>query len=157
MLPDSLFIFRVRKIKTQIMEKHFELTDAEFEQQFADCTLNPEMFSHEAHLRLAWIHITKYGTAKAIENVCAQIQAYAAAQGASGKYHVTVTVAAVRAVYHFILKSKSDNFRDFIAEFPRLKHQFESLLDSHYSMDLFKSELARKAFVEPDLEAFDVV
>jgi hypothetical protein len=38
------------------MEKHLELTDLEFEANFKNCSLNPDIFSHEAHLRLAWIH-----------------------------------------------------------------------------------------------------
>jgi hypothetical protein len=42
-------------------ELHFSLTDIEFENQFENGTLKPELFSHEAHVRLAWIHIKKYG------------------------------------------------------------------------------------------------
>ena len=141
--------------KIRFMEKHHTLTDTEFERQFANCTLDPALFSHEAHLRLAWIHISKYGVDKAIKNVCDQIQAFATANGADGKYHVTLTVAAVRAVYHFVLKSTSTDFAGFIAEFPRLKFQFKELLDCHYSMNLFKSELAREVYLEPDLAPFD--
>jgi len=137
------------------MENHLELTDVAFEKQFADGTLNPSIFSHEAHLRLAWIHISKYGVEKAIDNVCAQIRSFATAHGDPNKYNVTLTVAAVRAVYHFMLKSKSDNFVDFIAEFPRLKSEFKKLLDGHYSVDIFKSELAKKEFLDPDLWPFD--
>ncbi len=50
------------------MEEHFYLTDIQFERQFANCSLNPELFSHEAHLRLAWLHISKYGL-KVIMNI----------------------------------------------------------------------------------------
>jgi hypothetical protein len=51
------------------MNSHFELSDELFEEQFQNCQLNPALFNHEAHLRLAWIHITKYGIDKAIENI----------------------------------------------------------------------------------------
>lgn len=39
---------------------HSELTDSQFEQAFENATLDPVMFNHKAHLRLAWIHVSKY-------------------------------------------------------------------------------------------------
>ena len=137
------------------MEKHLELTDAEFEYQFRNCTLNPDIFSHEAPLRLAWIHINKYGIEQAIENITGQLQAFVAHIGAEGKYNTTLTIAAIRAVYHFWLKSGSDNFTDFTAEFPRLKNNFRELLDCHYGFDIFQSDKAKQAYLEPDLIPFD--
>ena len=71
------------------------------------------------------------------------------------KYNETVTIAAVKAVYHFMQKSTSDNFKGFIVEFPRLKTNFKSILEQHYQIDLFNSELARSTFLEPDLLPFD--
>ncbi len=137
------------------MEKHYELSDLDFEIQFADASLDPVLFSHEAHLRLAWIHITKYGIDKAIDNICSQIRTFATFHGDNDKYNETVIIAAVRAVYHFVLKSESGYFKDFILQFPRLKNKFGELLDSHYSLDIFKSELAKKKYMHPDLLPFD--
>ncbi len=51
------------------MEKHLELTDTEFEKQFYTWQLNPADFSHEAHLRLAWVHVKKYGINEAERNI----------------------------------------------------------------------------------------
>jgi len=56
------------------MENHNDLSDFEFEKQFENCELNPSMFSHEAHLRLVWIHIRNYGVEKALQNVPLQLQ-----------------------------------------------------------------------------------
>src|SRR5688572_21591954 len=106
------------------MEKHFELTDIDFEHQFSTCSLDPKIFSHEAHLRLAWIHIYKYGIDKALENVTTQLQKFVDSLGARDKYNTTVTISAVRAVYHFMLKSNTDNFQTFITSNPRLKNNF---------------------------------
>jgi hypothetical protein len=131
-------------------DTHFKLTDLEFEKRFADGSLNPVLFTHEAHLRLAWIHIDKYGVENAIDNICCQLAAFITALGAYDKYNKTVTVAAIRAVYHFKLKSRSDNFQNFIIEFPRLKHNFKQIVQSHYSTDIFKSELAKQQYLEPD-------
>lgn len=137
------------------MEKHFELNDLTFEQQFADCTLDPTLFSHEAHLRLAWIHLTKYGVDQAIQNICAQLKNFTAALGASDKYNETVTIAAIRAVHHFMLRSQTNHFQDFIIENPRLKTAFKQLLYTHYSTDIFTSERAKREYLEPELLAFD--
>jgi hypothetical protein len=137
------------------MKSHFDLSDSEFESQFADTSINPSLYCHEAHLRLAWIHITKYGVEKAIKGICTQIQTFAKAHGEGDKYNMTVTTAAIRTVYHFMLKSKSENFHVFILEFPRLKNKFKQLLDSHYSIDIFNSDKAKRGFLQPDKLPFD--
>jgi len=139
------------------MKNHFVLSDQQFEQMFDEGTLNPQLFNHEAHIRLAWIHITKYGVEEAIKNICSQLLNFVTNHGVKDKYNETLTIAATKAVYHFILKSKSDNFRSFITEFPRLKTHFKELMDSHYSNDTYFSEKAKKSFVEPDLLPFDKV
>jgi hypothetical protein len=137
------------------MEKHTELSDNAFENQFSTCSLEPGIFSHEAHLRLAWIHVHKYGINKAVENITSQLQNYVESLGVSNKYNQTVTISAIRAVYHFMLKSKSNDFQSFIAENPRLKYNFKDLLNCHYKTDIFKSEQAKKQYLEPELLPFD--
>ena len=137
------------------MEKHFDFTDLEFENSFKNCTLNPEIFSHEAHLRLAWIHITKDGEEAAIQNICSQLIKFVEFVGAKSKYNQTLTIAAIKAVHHFIKKSRSYTFQDFISEFPQLKYNFKDLMNTHYKVDIFKSEIAKKEFLEPDLVPFD--
>ena len=137
------------------MQTHFDLNDPQFELAFKNASLDPQLFDHEAHLRLAWIHINNYGVNTAIENVCSQLINYTKNLGAEDKYNETVTVAAVRAVYHFMMKSKSNNFKDFIAEFPRLKNNFKELLGQHYGFDVFSNEEAKSSFLAPDLLTFD--
>ncbi|MGH1364437.1 MAG: hypothetical protein ACRBF0_12835 [Calditrichia bacterium] len=136
------------------MNDHFSLSDAEFAQQFSDLTLNPTLFSHEAHLRLAWIHLVQFGEQQAIANITLQIRKFATFHGDPGKYNETVTVAAIKAVYHFLQKSKSDNFGDFITEFPRLKTNFKDLMAYHYKMDIYKLPEAKHRYLEPDLLPF---
>ena len=139
------------------MEQHFQLTDTEFNKQFTNCTLNPELFSHEAHLRLAWININKYGIEQAEKNIQDQLRKFVKFVGAKDKYNVTLTLAATKAVYHFMLKSNSDNFKDFILEFPKLKYNFNELMDSHYGFDIYNSDQAKREFLEPDLIPFDCI
>ena len=137
------------------MKSHFELNDTQFEQQFKSYKLDPTLFSHEAHLRLAYIHIGKYGHDQAITNVCDQLAANVTHLGATDKYNTTLTVAAVKAVYHFMQKGKANDFKGFIAAFPQLKYEFKRLMQSHYDFDIFNSQKAKKTFLEPNLLPFD--
>ena len=137
------------------MKSHFELSDTQFEQQFKSCELDPTLFSHEAHLRLAYILIGKYGHDKAITNVCNQLAAFVTYLGTINKYNTTLSVAAVKAVYHFMQKSKANDFKGFIAEFPQLKYEFKRLMQCHYSFDIFGSERAKTTYLQPDLKPFD--
>ncbi len=137
------------------MEKHFKFTDSEFEALFKSCKFNPSEFTHEAHLRLAWINIDKYGIEEAEKNIQHLLQNYVGYLGAKGKYNTTLTIAATKAVYHFMLKSNTKNFKDFITQYPRLKTNFNELMAFHYTIDIFNSERAKSEFLEPDLLTFD--
>ncbi|MCP9766311.1 hypothetical protein EGI22_00220 [Lacihabitans sp. LS3-19] len=130
------------------------LSDEEFSTQFASKILNPEIFTHEAHLRLAWILIKNHGLEKGTELICSQILAFVIPLGAEEKFNTTLTVASMKMVNHFIQKVESDDFLDFIQTFPALKYEFKNLVSKHYSFDILKEERTKKAFVEPDLLEF---
>jgi len=136
------------------VKSHHELSDIEFLKQFENCSLSPELFTHEAHLRLAWLHIVKYGINKAEKNIAHQIKKYVAFVGAQDKYNETVTIAGIKAVNHFIKCSTTINFIDFIKENNCLMSDFKGLLLSHYSTNIFDSDKAKTEFIEPELEAF---
>ncbi len=136
------------------MEKHFDLTDREFKKQFINCELRASDFTHVAHLRLAWICIDQYGMERAEKNIQGYLQKFVEFVGAKDKYNTTLTIAAMKAVYHFKLKSKSGNFKDFICEFPRLRTNFKDLMSCHYGFDIYNSEKAKTTFLEPDLMPF---
>ena len=135
-------------------KSHKEFTDLEFEKLFSKADLDPELFTHEAHLRLAWIHISKYGLQQAEENVSNQIRAFVSKLGAEDKYNHTVTIAAIRAMNHFMLRTNRSDFSKFMIEHPRLLTHFKDLLLSHYKTNIFTSEKAKKEFIYPELIPF---
>ena len=137
------------------MQDHYSFTDLEFEQQFQTCSFPAALFTHEAHLRLAWIHIKHYGVVQAEKNIVQQLQRYVAHLGAQDKFNMTLTVAAIKAVYHFKTKATSTTFNDFISEFPRLKTDFKALMACHYRRDIYHSKTAKKRFLKPDVLPFD--
>ena len=136
------------------MEAHYQISDIDFAEQFADCTFPPQWFSHTAHLRLAWILIKEYGQADARALMCEQIQRFDQTHGDGTKFHHTLTEAAVQVVHHFIGRSTTSDFPDFLAEFPRLVTNFKDLLLSHYSPEVLFTTHAGAQYTAPDLLAF---
>ncbi|MEC7264291.1 MAG: hypothetical protein VXW38_11165 [Bacteroidota bacterium] len=131
------------------------MTDQEFVHLFETGNLSPSLFTHEAHLRLAYIYLKNFGEELAIDKCCKGIREFDQLHGDGTKFHKTLTVASVKAVHHFMRKSKSTTFENLIVEFPRLKTSFKLLLDQHYAFDLLKSVKAKSEYVAPDLIPFD--
>jgi hypothetical protein len=136
------------------MPGHLDLTNQEFANQFKTGTLNPDLFTHEAHVRLAWIYIHQFGVEKATKVISDQIKTFVILADAEDKYNHTLTVAATRIVHHFIQRSDAKTFLDFLQEFPALKTNFKGLVEAHYSGGICFSDRAKKEFIEPDLLPF---
>lgn len=131
------------------------MTDLEFVHLFETGNLSPSLFTHEAHIRLAYIYLKQFGEGLAIDKCCVGIRAFDQLHGDGTKFHKTLTVASVKAVHHFMQKSQTGTFDGLIKEFPRLKTSFKQLLDQHYAFDLLKSVKAKSEYVAPDLIPFD--
>ena len=134
---------------------HNQLTDSNFIKQFKNGSLNPKIFNHEAHLRLAWLYINKFGIEQAEKDIQKQLKNFVEIVGAIDKYHKTLTIVAIKIVNHFMKKSDSDNFADFLNEFPQLKSKFKELVNTHYSFNIFISNKARIEYLKPDLITFE--
>lgn len=133
------------------MERHWKISDEEFEEKFSTTNFRPFWFTHEAHLRLAWIYVTKYGKEIAFKKYSEQLQDFALKYNATNKYNATVTFASIEIMQHFIDKSNAYDFQDFMNEFPQLKEDFKSVLKQHYSGDIFTSKEAKQNILQPDL------
>ncbi|WP_435416468.1 hypothetical protein [Polaribacter aestuariivivens] len=136
------------------MEKHWKLSNEEFENKFSKNTFRPLWFTHEAHLRLAWIYINKYDKEIALNMYRNQLYDFAIKYKAETKFNATITFASIQIMSYYINKSVSNNFENFIAEFPQLKNNFKEILRTHYSSDIFTSAEAKKNILQPDLVAF---
>lgn len=131
------------------------ISDEKFEDEFRKCIFPNELFDHKAHLRLAWIHIHKYGVEQAINNLTIQIKNFANSLGQDQIYHETVTIVAIRIVNAFMNKNHGCSFDKLIDSYPELLYDFRGLVSSHYSFDIFNLDESRTEYVEPDLLAFD--
>ena len=137
------------------MNTHRSLTDDQFLYQLQTATLDAALFTHEAHLRLAWVQLQHHEKDIAIAQTCALIKSYVQVLGASDKFNQTLTVAAVEAVSHFMHKRETKSFENFIAANPELSTNFKGLLQTHYSFDIFSSNSAKSNYIAPDLVPFD--
>jgi hypothetical protein len=135
-------------------EKHYRFSDEVYEQKFRECKFPPLYFSHEAHLRLAYIHLNKYGLEQSIENMCTQIYDFAIKYGATMKFNATVTYASLQIMSQYMNKGVSQNFPDLMLEFPHLLQNFKAEIQKHYSWDVFRSPEAKAKIHQPDLKAF---
>ncbi len=133
---------------------HWDYSDEEFVEKLVSGTLNPGLFSHEAHIRLAWIFISKSGEEKAIADTCAAIKGYVDHLKIKGKYHETITVAAVKLVAGAMRTHNYAGVRDLLAKNASLLHHFKESVQRHYSFDVFDDPRARDQYVEPDLIPF---
>lgn len=134
---------------------HTLLNDADFMRQIEHCSLPSNLFTHQAHLRFAWLHLRSSGLHRAIPLVNAQLLAYVNSLGANHKYNQTLTTAAVLAVHHFMKKSQTDRFDSFIQQFPQLSHSLRELMNRHYSVDIWESPLAKNSYLASDRLPFE--
>lgn len=114
------------------------LTDDELLVQFENCTLPVNQLNHEILLKLAWTLIRKYGLELAIVKNRELKENYFITVLKSDKFNATLTRAYVEILFHFMKKSKANNFEKLMKEYPRLQFDFKKLVKTHYGYDILK-------------------
>ena len=125
------------------------ITDDEFLAAFEACTLPRPLWTHEAHVRMAWLYLTRLPFADALERIRGGIRRYNTSLGNAAGYHDTITVAYARLVAARI--APGEDFANFRARHPELFDCTLSALKRHYSEARLQSPEAREQFIEPDL------
>ena len=134
------------------MESH-ELSpdDRNFRAAFESFTVAPSQFNHEAHVRLAYIYLVESDVESAVQRMREALLSFIEHNGIPrSKFHETITRAWVLAVRHFMNKTSSTSFHDFIAKSHVLLDS--KIMLTHYSASVLFSSDARASFVEPDLD-----
>ena len=122
--------------------------DRDFVDAFEACTLPPDLFSHRAHVRLAWLYLREHGLLDTLTRYSSGIRRYAASLGAGAKYHETITWAYLFLIHERMQRAPHPTFDDFAAANEDL---FGPVLERYYSRETLASELARTTFVLPDV------
>ena len=126
------------------------MTDDEFLAAFEAAAIPRKNWTHEAHVRMAWLYLRRLPFAEALEKVRDGIQKLNAKIGSVGGYHETITVAFVRVIASRLRAGeKYPEFRDRNAD---LFDRTLSALLRHYTKERLHSPEARAAFIEPDRE-----
>ena len=149
------------------------MTAATFLKKFENGTLARADWTHEAHVRMAWLYVTRTGSYREARNKvrtgikklnsafqardyvpCGATRpepvAEAEAEPKRVGYHETITTGFVRLVAARV--REGENFATFRRRNPDLFDGKLSALLTHYSVELLFSDAARNKFVEPDLK-----
>ncbi|NQZ32688.1 MAG: hypothetical protein HRU06_15580 [Oceanospirillaceae bacterium] len=138
------------------MKQSTRLTDDQFLQQFENHRLDPASFNHLGHLRLAWLYLTKYQYAVAVDKICTGIQTYALSLGASDKFNKTITIAILQMIYIRQQQFTYKSWPSFVTNNPDIIEDVLSLLLAHYSKERLCSNLAKATFVKPDIKPIEL-
>jgi len=128
--------------------------DAVHLRQFEDQSLPRDAWNHRAHLKVAYLYLTRFQFDESLRRMRAGVRAYNAAHGIvetpTGGYHDTITCAWMQLV-HVTLQQfgPADSADAFFDSQSQLNSQRTLLL--FYSRDLLMSAEARATFVAPDL------
>jgi hypothetical protein len=120
-------------------------------ERFVDTTLPADQFHHEQHVQVAWMFVREYGMPAALAEFTAAIKRFADAKGATGLYHETITWAFLLLVAERQARTPAGTWAEFAAANPDLLTWKPSILNRYYSKELLASELAKRAFLMPDL------
>ena len=146
------------------------MTDGQFLVKFEKRQLARSEWTHEAHVRMAWLYVTKtesYRDARSkvrtgIKKLNATFEAQSAAPcGATQPaepvaeakplgFHETITTAFVRLIA--ARARPGETFATFRKRNPELFDRKLSALLKHYSPERLFSPPAKSEFLEPDLE-----
>ena len=128
------------------------MTDTEFLEAFESCSLPEDQWSHEAHVRMAWLYLQKMPLSEAVPVVRDGIKRYNASLKKSLAYHETITQVFLHLISHRMERSGDRlSFADFCNENPDLLDRNMTALLIYYRKETLFSQAAREAFVEPDL------
>jgi hypothetical protein len=125
------------------------VSDDEFLSAFEAAAFTRPEWTHEAHVRMAWLYLTRFPAPQALDLVRTGIQKLNAKIGSPDGYHETITVAFVRVIGSRLVPG--ERWPAFRARNPDLLDRTLSALLRHYTKDRLHSPEARRAFVEPDL------
>lgn len=126
------------------------MTDEHLVAAFEACELSGDEFSHAAHVRVAWWYLRRHGSAEALPRFRTALLRFAAAKGATGKYHETITVAYMALIAERLRDTPELPWPDFVERHPDLLARTPSVLSRYYSDEALRSERARREFVPPD-------
>lgn len=129
------------------------MSNDEFLIAFRTCTLPAAEWTHEAHLRMAWLVLKRANYEDALDEIRAGITRFNdRVLKKVLAYHETITVAFTRLIAVGMSDLPNDHtFGQFKVSFPDFFDNKLSALLKHYNRETLFSDEARARYIEPDL------
>lgn len=117
---------------------------------FETCTLPKSEWTHRAHIRMAWLYLTQFGGAEALDRIRTGILRFnTEVLDRRQEYHDTVTVAFTRLISDRMIPGETWTL--FSRRIDDIVDRESPILETYYSRELLGSARARERFVDPDL------
>lgn len=126
------------------------MTDEELLDAFVSTSLPADQFHHEQHVRTAWLFVCRHGMPAALGQFSEAIKRFAAAKGAHGLYHETITWAFLLIIAERQAREPHVDWPAFATANQDLMTWQPSILDRYYSKALLSSDLAKRTYLMPD-------
>jgi hypothetical protein len=126
------------------------MTDDEFLAAFESAAISRPDWTHEAHVRMAWLYLSRLPFAEALHQVRTGIQKLNARIGSPDGYHETITVAFVRVIASRL--ERGECYAAFRERNPEVFDRKLGALLHHYTKERLYSAEARRAFIDPDVK-----
>ena len=124
--------------------------------QFGNKTLPEGQWTHEAHILVAFWHNWYFDFVEAFELVKSKIIAYNEAVGTENSdqsgYHETLTVFWMTLTRNYLHEHNFTNLEVAIQSFLQTEKAFKTIPLKYYSKELLFSTLARRQWVQGDIE-----
>lgn len=142
-------------IENRTAEGCAEMPDEELLARFESASLPGDGFRHGDHVRLAWLLHRRHPPIEALSRLDAGLRRLAAAHGAPGHYHETITWAWSALVRERMERldeagREADTWEGFAAASADLLDGSHPILRRYYRSETLGSALARSVFVLPD-------
>lgn len=136
------------------------MSDDDFLKAFEDCSLPFTAWNHRAHVRVAFLYLSRLGLAEAIDRMRSGIQAYNAVHGVEDGplmgYHETTTQAFMRLIHQTLrVRGPFQDSDEFCERNPELLDR--RVLLRYYTRDRIMEPAAKVDFIEPDIAPFDCI
>jgi len=115
-------------------------------------------FSHEKHIRIAFIYLSQNSFEHGLELIVSGIKQLNAANKVPGElrtrgFHQTITIAWAKLVAQRLENYAFTSSQEFLKKYPDILNP--RLLNDYYTTERLMSWEAKREFIEPDIKAFD--
>lgn len=134
------------------------MNDTELQRRFEDQSILNHDFSHEKHIRIAYIYLSQNDFEQGLEMIIAGIKKLNAVNKVpealrTRGFHQTLTLAWAKLVKVRLQDGKFGSSLDFLEQYPELLDP--RLVNEYYSTEYLMSWEAKRGFVEPDIKSLE--